>query len=276
MAKLIETLTHTFSNSELWLSWSGTALKIILIFIAARIIISVLGRTFKHIAEEKDRMRFNPRRTTTIVRLMGNIVKYVINFVMILMILGELGVPIGPILAGAGVLGLAIGFGAQSLVKDIITGFFIIIEDQFAIDDVVQIGSYKGTVEEIGLRVTRIKGWTGEVYIIPNGSIANVTNFTLNNSIAIIDLSFAYETDVDRVMEIIKESVKKASRNSGTIMKTPEVLGMQTIGAGAVVIRVACECKPNSQSDAVRLLNGELKKDLDVHGMKILTSSSQV
>ena len=100
-------------------------MKIILIIVVARIVIRLMNKTIKHIALEKDKMRFSPRRTTTIIRLMGNIVSYAINFLMIVMVLNEFDVPLGPILAGAGVVGLAIGFGAQSLVKDIITGFFI-------------------------------------------------------------------------------------------------------------------------------------------------------
>ena len=136
-------------------------------------------------------LKFNPRRTTTIMRLMGNIVNYAISFIMIMMILAVFHVPFGPMLAGAGVVGLAIGFGAQSLVKDIITGFFIIFEDQFAVGDVIQTGRFKGTVEEIGLRVTRVKSWTGEIHIIPNGSILEVTNYSINNSIAVIDISVA-------------------------------------------------------------------------------------
>ena len=95
-------------------------------------------------------------------------------------------------------LGLAIGFGAQSLVKDIISGFFIILEDHFAVGDVIQTGSYKGTVEVIGLRSTRILSWTGEVHIIPNGSITQVTNFSIHNTLAVVDISIAYEEDLER------------------------------------------------------------------------------
>ena len=108
-----------------------------------------------------------------------------------MLILGQVGLNLGPLLAGAGVLGLAIGFGAQSLVKDVITGFFIIFEDQFGVGDVIQIDQFKGTVEEIGIRVTRIKSWTGEVHIIPNGNIKQVTNFSTYNSIAVVDVSIA-------------------------------------------------------------------------------------
>ncbi len=104
-------------------------------------------------------------------------------------------------------LGLAIGFGAQSLVKDIITGFFIVLEDQFAVGDVIQTGQFKGTVDMIGLRTTRIQSWTGEVHIIPNGMINEVTNFSVNNSIAVVDISIAFEEEVDRALDVIRHTM---------------------------------------------------------------------
>lgn len=258
-----------FADSAQWTEWSIAALKIVIIFIVSRMAIRILNKAVKHIADDKDRLRFNPRRTATIVRLMGNIVKYAINFVMLLMILGELGVPIGPMLAGAGVVGLAVGFGAQSLVKDVITGFFIIFEDQFAVGDVIQTGSFKGTVEEIGLRVTRIRSWTGEVHIIPNGSIAEVTNYSIHNSLAVIDISVAYEMDIDKATQVIQETVSRVHEETEDIVKLPVVLGVQALAASEVVIRVTCECKPNTQAGVARLLNAEIKKSLDANGIEI-------
>ncbi|GJM68402.1 hypothetical protein HMSSN036_06180 [Paenibacillus macerans] len=102
----------------------------------------------------------NPRRLVTVGELMKNITSITANFILLMLVLGEIGFELGPLLAGAGVLGLAIGFGAQALVKDVISGFFIILEDQFAVGDVIQTGSYKGTVEMIGLRSTRLVSWT--------------------------------------------------------------------------------------------------------------------
>lgn len=258
-----------FSDSDRWFDWSMTVLQIVLIFVIAKIITHTINKTIKLLAKGKDRIRFNPRRTATLIRLTGNIVKYVVNFMMILMILGTLGVPYGPILAGAGVFGLAIGFGAQSLVKDVITGFFIIFEDQFAVGDIVQTGQFKGTVEEIGLRVTRIKSWTGEVHIIPNGSITEVTNFSLHNSVAVVDVSIAYEMDIDKATEVIRETVERVSKESENVVKPPDVLGVQTLAASEVIIRIVCECKPNTHAAIARRMNAEIKKSLDTHGIEI-------
>jgi small-conductance mechanosensitive channel len=256
-------------DADRWIEYSQIALKVILILVIAKIASKLLNKTIRKIAEEKDRLKFNPRRTTTIMRLMGNIVNYAISFIMVMMILAVFHVPFGPMLAGAGVVGLAIGFGAQSLVKDIITGFFIIFEDQFAVGDVIQTGSFKGTVDEIGLRVTRIKSWTGEVHIIPNGSILEVTNFSINNSVAVVDISVAYEMDIERATEIIKETVNEINLHSENILKEPEVLGIQSLTATEVIIRVICECKPNQQGVVARQINAEIKKSFHMNGIEI-------
>ncbi|MEX2416676.1 MAG: mechanosensitive ion channel family protein [Paenibacillaceae bacterium] len=257
------------SDPDRWIDYSNIALKIVLIITIAKIASKLLNKTIRRIAEEKDRLKFNPRRTTTIMRLMGNIANYAISFIMVMMILAVFKVPFGPMLAGAGVVGLAIGFGAQSLVKDIITGFFIIFEDQFAVGDVIQTGSFKGTVEEIGLRVTRIKNWTGEIHIIPNGSIVEVTNFSVNNSIAVVDISVAYEMNIEKAIAIIQETVNEISLHNENILKEPEVLGVQSLAASEVIIRVICECKANQQYSVARQMNAEIKKSFDANGIEI-------
>jgi small-conductance mechanosensitive channel len=258
-----------FTDADRWIDYSIIGLKIILIITLAKIATKLLNKAIRRIAVEKDRLKFNPRRTATIMGLMGNIVNYAISFIMVLMILAVFHVPFAPMLAGAGVVGLAIGFGAQSLVKDIITGFFIIFEDQFAVGDVIQTGSFKGTVDEIGLRVTRIKSWTGEIHIIPNGSIVEVTNFSINNSIAVVDISVAYEMNIEKAMEIIKDTVYEISLHDENILKEPEVLGIQSIAAAGVIIRVTCECKPNQQYSVARQMNAEIKKSFDANGIEI-------
>jgi small conductance mechanosensitive channel len=163
---------------------------------------------------------------------------------------------------------LAVGFGAQSLVKDVITGFFIIFEDQFAVGDIVQVGSFKGTVEEIGLRVTKIRSWTGEVHIIPNGSITQVTNFSIHNSLAVVDVSISYEEDIDKAMKVLKETIKSHYETNENMVAEPEVLGIQQLGASEVVMRITAECKPNTHVAVARELNAEIKKAFDANGMR--------
>ncbi|MDQ1911174.1 mechanosensitive ion channel family protein [Paenibacillus sp. GD4] len=265
-----EKLLGYITDPNVWTNLFLVLVKIILIFIIGRVIVKVSLKALEHMMVERERspLKFDSRRTKTIGKLMGNIVTYVVNFIMILMILAQFGVSLAPVLAGAGVLGLAIGFGAQSLVKDVITGFFIIFEDQFAVGDVIQIGQLKGTVEEIGLRVTRVKSWTGEVHIIPNGTIQQVTNFSVHNSLAIVDVQVAYEADLDKAVRVLEEAVKANYESNVNMVKAPDVLGVQMLGATDVTLRVTVECKPNMHAVVARELNGVIKRAFEANGIE--------
>lgn len=265
-----EQLVSYLTNPAVWTQFLFIAVKIIFIFIIGRIVIKIANKALTHMLVERDKhpLKFDKRRTKTIGKLLGNIITYVVNFIMILMILNQFNIRLEPVLAGAGVLGLAIGFGAQSLVKDVITGFFIIFEDQFAVGDVVQIGTFKGTVEEIGLRVTRVKSWTGELHIIPNGTIAQVTNFSVNNSVAIVDVTITYEEEIDRALKVLRETVSKNYEHNANMVKEPQVLGVQTMGPSEVTLRVTVECKANTQASVSRELYAEIKRAFDLESIK--------
>lgn len=270
--KLYNETVEAVSNPAFWLGIFWVIVKIVAFIVAGRIVITLVGRSIHHMMIDRKKqgpVRIDPRRSQTIGRLVNNVVSYTVNFIVLLLILAELGVDLAPLLAGAGVLGLAIGFGAQSLVKDVITGFFIIFEDQFAVGDVIQTGNFQGTVEEIGLRVTRIKSWTGEVHIIPNGSITEVTNFSTSNSVGVVDVSIAYEADIDKAIEVIKETAMRVYEGNDNMVKEPDVLGVQSLGVSNIVIRVTVECKPNAQYGVTRALNAEIKKALDAEGIEI-------
>lgn len=269
LAKWDEFRDYIF-NPELWNGILMTVIKIIVFWFAGRIVVKLLNKAFEHMSRDRERVpiKFDPRRTRTISRLFSNVVSYTVNFILILLVLGELGFNLGPLLAGAGVIGLAIGFGAQSLVKDVITGFFIIFEDQFAVGDVIQVGTLKGTVEQIGLRVTRIRSGTGEEHIIPNGAIGQVTNYSVHNSLAIVDVPIPYGEDAERAMRIIKDTVGPLSETVPEMVTVPQVLGVQTIGPAEIVLRVTATCMPNTDAAVVRILNTEIKKALDAHGFR--------
>ncbi|MEI7028008.1 mechanosensitive ion channel family protein [Paenibacillus sp. y28] len=262
-----------FTDPLLWTTLLLIVVKIAAILIVSRLFIKVAHKTANHFMSVKDRgpIKLDTRRTHTIGKLFNNVISYIVNFIAVLLILKLLGFDLAPFLAGAGVLGLAIGFGAQSLVKDVITGFFIIFEDQFAVGDIIQTGTFKGTVEEIGLRVTRIRSWTGEVHIIPNGSITQVTNFSVNNSLAVVDVSISSVTDIDRALTVIKETVSAQYEAEENMMKEPDVLGVQSLNGLEIVIRVTAECMPNTHFAVGRKLNAEIKKALDEHGIAMPT-----
>ncbi|RXZ83895.1 mechanosensitive ion channel family protein [Paenibacillaceae bacterium] len=249
----------------MWMDYGWRIVRILIILVISRIVIIAVNKAIIIAMDNRESKRLNiqARRMLTVGKLLRNVATYVIHFVSVLLILSEFNIELGPLLAGAGVVGLAIGFGAQSLVKDIITGFFIIVEDQFAVGDVIETGSFKGTVEVIGLRTTRLKSWTGEVRIIPNGAINEVTNFSFNNSVAVIDLSIPYTADINLATEIIKQTT--AAIEDENLAKEPVVLGVQTIAAAKVTLRIIAECKPNTQEAVVMRLNAEIKKALDAH-----------
>lgn len=253
------------TDPVVWSGWLQTIIQIVLALVIGRVITKLAQKTMERLMVVRDRapLRLDHRRTKTIGKLLNNIVTYTINFIVILIILGQFGINLAPVLAGAGVLGLAIGFGAQSLVKDIITGFFIIFEDQFGVGDVIQTGAFKGTVEEIGMRVTRVRTATGEVHILPNGSIQQVTNFSIYNSLAIIDVPVANGDNLEAIIHMITKAASDAYDSIPNLTKPPEVLGLQTLGAAESAIRVTAECKPNTQGSVEREMKRIIKEHLD-------------
>lgn len=258
--KFLDDIWTWLQDVEMWQNAAFMIVRIILIVLVSRIVLFIVNRIIDRVTAERDsaRLKLRSRRVQTVGRLLKNTAGYTINFIVILLVLGEFHINLAPLLAGAGVLGLAIGFGAQSLVKDIITGFFIILEDHFSVGDVIKTGNYKGTVEMIGMRATRIKSWTGEVFILPNGTINDVTNYSLNNSLAVIDIPIAAADDVETVTEVLKGVVDKFEDIN--LVGTPELLGVQSIGSADVVYRIIAECRPNMQASITRALNAAIKK----------------
>ncbi|MCM3702577.1 mechanosensitive ion channel family protein [Paenibacillus macerans] len=254
-----------FSDMDMWQGVLISALKILLIFILTRLFVKVIYRLIDRSLErrEKNRLQMNPRRLVTVGELMKNITSITANFILLMLVLGEIGFELGPLLAGAGVLGLAIGFGAQALVKDVISGFFIILEDQFAVGDVIQTGTYKGTVEMIGLRSTRLVSWTGEVHIIPNGSIINVTNYSIGNALAVVDLSFSQTRRLEESIELLKAAMEKLKGSHPGVSQAPNVLGIQSMSSSEYVIRIAAECSPSKRTEVERLIQTFAKEALE-------------
>lgn len=265
----MEDMLKALSDETMWGAFGMAVLRMIIILVASRIALWIIHKTIDRIVLERagKYSAVQARRMTTVGKLLHNVTTYIVYFIAFMLVLSEIGIDLGPLLAGAGVVGLAIGFGAQSLVKDVITGFFIILEDQFAVGDVIQTGQFKGTVEVIGLRTTKILSWTGEVHIVPNGMINEVTNFSINNSLAVVDVSVAYESDVEQAMQIITETMKELKHDD--LVKEPEVLGVQLMSASGVTIRVIAECRPNTHPVIARKINKEMKEAFDRHGIEI-------
>jgi len=259
------------TDADMWVNIGMVLLKIAAIILISRIVLSVVqaavNRIFQH--RKGSKIQMDQRRVDTMRVLVNNIVRYTLYFLAILMILQLLGIDLKPVLVSAGVLGLAVGFGAQSLVRDIITGFFIIFEDQFAVGDVVTINNMTGTVQEIGLRITRVRSWTGEVHIFPNGVITQVTNFSLQNTLAVVDVSVAYEENLNQVEQVLKEVLQFAQTELTDIVGEPQILGVQSLGPSEVVLRVTAECKPNTHHGVNRNLRAMIRTEFTKRGIQI-------
>ena len=212
------------------------------------------------------------QRAETIGALLGSIAAFAIWSVAALMVLGELGVELGPLLAGAGIVGVAVGFGAQNLVRDFLSGIFMLMEDQYGVGDVIDAGPASGTVEAISLRTTRLRDIEGNVWHIPNGFIERVSNKSQEWSRALLDIPVAYGTDTDRAAAVIQEVADAMWRDqvwSDDILEEPEVWGVEAFGADALVIRLVVKTKPSSQWKVGRELRARIKRAFDAEGIEI-------
>ncbi|MGO1923857.1 MAG: mechanosensitive ion channel family protein, partial [Jeotgalicoccus sp.] len=193
-------------------------------------------------------------------------------FFVVVAILEAFSIPVATLLAGAGVVGLALGFGAQSLVKDMITGFFIILENQFDKGDFVRVNTSGTTVAEgevlsLGLRSSRIQGYEGELYMIPNGTINEVINFSRYNSIAYLDMNFSIQENLDKVEETINKYFENHWREEEVLTEQPAILGVQDIQQGEATIRVMLTTQPMEHFGATRRTRKRLKQYLESQGV---------
>lgn len=229
----------------------------------------ILARKLSALHERSERAR---QRAKTLGVLFKSVASAGIGAVMLMMLLGEFDINLGPLIAGAGILGVAIGFGAQSLVRDLLSGIFMLIEDQYGVGDVINAGEATGTVESIGLRTTRLRDVSGTLWHIPNGEIRRVGNMSQVWARAILDIDVAYDTDLDLAMETIKEvadGLWQEQRQEATIIEEPVVAGVQNFGADAVTIRLSVKTEPSEQWGTGRLLRKRIKEAFDRESIEI-------
>jgi small-conductance mechanosensitive channel len=270
-----------------WLnSFAPTAIRIVVIIVGALVIRSLLNRSinrlvdkavayqaagkFESSREEIDATR-KAQRAQTLGALFKNIITVVVLGLMALMVLGELGINLGPLIAAAGVAGLAIGFGAQALVQDIVSGVFILLEDQYGVGDVVDVGDATGTVEEVQLRITKLRSLDGTLWFVRNGEIMRVGNMSQDYSRVVLDVGIGYGSDIDQAKDILHRVAQEFAEHPDTqdVLETPEVLGVQSLGADSVVLRVMLTTKPGEQWAASRALQERIKKAFDAEGIEI-------
>jgi small conductance mechanosensitive channel len=266
-----DTALHT--SGALLLTWLATSgVRIAIIIVVAHVALDLLRALVHKIqlpAELVGQARAETR-AKTIRSLLDGTLRVLVWLIVFFVVLGELGVNIAPLLAGAGIAGLAIGFGAQSLVKDVITGFFILAEDQYGVGDVVRIGDLAGLVEKITLRTTILRDLEGRVHVIPNGEVNKVTVFTKEWSRALIDVEVAYKENLDFVIQTIREVGERiANEHSDLVTAGPDILGVESLGSHGVTVRLLFQTKPITQWTVMRAFRKAIKDEFDRRGIEI-------
>ncbi|MDD2202106.1 MAG: mechanosensitive ion channel family protein [Firmicutes bacterium] len=250
----------------------STLIKIAVIVVIAAIVIRiafrVIDRLFRSREDEHLALLKDTRRLVTLRSVSKSITRYVVYFIGAIMILSELGVDTASLIAGAGIVGLAVGFGAQNLVKDVITGFFVLFEDQYAVGDYVSVAGVSGVVESIGIRVTRIRDFGGQLHIIPNGSIGMVTNFQGHNMRVVFDVPVPYSVDVEDAVRVLEKAFEDQKESVPGIVEGPDVLGVQDMNERGVFLRVWAMAEPMQQWSVERQLKMIARKSLDEAGVE--------
>lgn len=211
------------------------------------------------------------KKQKTIYSLTINIVKYFIIIVAFLMILDVFGVDTKTLVASLGVLGLVVGLALQDILKDFISGLFIIFENQYCLGDTIAVGDFKGEVISLGLKTTRIRGYTGEVKILSNRNISEVINYSQMSSLAIVDIGVSYDEDYDYVERVMKDLLLKLNKEKSipNLLGNIELLGINKLDDSSVIIRVVVETKSGENFSVERLLRKEIKKCFDKENIKI-------
>jgi len=261
-----------FSPENLILWW-GKFITIIIIFVVAKIALSVINKLIeKSLTPLKKSKNYKKRisRANTLIPLLQSVSKYVIFFIAGVMMLKELGVDTTGIIASAGVVGLAIGFGAQSLVKDVLSGAFLLFEGAISVGDSVNVGEHSGTVEVIGLRNIHLRKFSGELRVIPYGEVSSFGNFNRGYMRAIVKVGVAYEQDVEKGMKTLEEIANKwAEENKDIVLEPPVIQGILSLGSSEVTLRVAIKVKPLTHWGAERELKKRIKDTFDKEGIEI-------
>lgn len=212
------------------------------------------------------------QRTETIGSVLRSVTSVLVFTIAFAMVLSELGFDLGPVVASAGILGVALGFGAQNLVKDYLNGMFMILEDQYGVGDAVDVGEASGIVEAVGLRTTRLRNVDGTVWHVRNGEILRVGNMSQGWSRALLDISVAYDTDTDRAAQIIKAVADEVWRDdefSSVVMEEPQVWGVENLGIDGIAIRLVVKTAPLEQWSVARELRRRIKSAFDAEGIEI-------
>ena len=262
-----------------WLLDSGPRILVILaVAILLLWIARLLVRRMQRRLEGVDSVtqEYDLRRTYTLTHALSYVLRVVVWTVTLLLLLGEFGISLGPLIAGAGIIGVALGFGAQSLVRDFLSGFFILLENQFGVGDMIDIsapgGPVSGKVEDLSLRTTSLRAFDGTLFVVPNGNIQFLGNKSKGWSRAIVDVVVAYGEDLDQVRGILDELFEELRQDkelATLLFSGPTVLGPEQVGDSRVTMRVVAETRPGKQPDLERELRKRILRRFSERGVKV-------
>ncbi|HMQ22625.1 MAG TPA: mechanosensitive ion channel family protein, partial [Planctomycetota bacterium] len=250
--------------------WGPRIIRIIGIVFASRVLVEVLNLAVDEVLVKRSKLPPEQRqRRATIVPLIESSLKYIVYVNAAFLVLGQLGIDPTPFLAGAGIVGLAIGLGAQGLVNDMVSGFFILFEDYYLVGDYIAALAAEGTVERIDLRTTRIRDTSGRLHILRNGQIESVVNYSKVYTFAVVDVGAAYETDLDRAYAALERCGERLGLGDGNVLEATRVMGLQAFGESELTLRTVTRVKPGSHLQVERALRKIIKEVFDEEGIEI-------
>lgn len=269
-------LTKSLNPADLLQAALRVMAVLVIWWLLTRAVRAVLKRLGTRLIEQAESSEESPletrKRVDTLIKLLGQIVRIVLFVTLALVMLMQLGVQVGPLLASAGIIGLAVGFGAQSLVKDIITGFFMVMENQLRVGDVVNLNGTGGLVEAMTLRTVVLRDVSGTVHIFPNGNVSTVSNLTRGWSAYVFEIGIAYKEDPDLAIATLKEITDELRADDyfgQKIIAQAEIFGVDQLGDSAVVIKGRIKTLPIMQWEVGREFLRRVKKTFDAKGIEI-------
>ena len=268
-----------FPDLRAWLPDHGLGIAIVLVIAMALLTIAKLAvrRMHKRLeGVDTATQELDLQRAATVTQALSYVIKVAVWTAVVLVVLGEFHIAIGPLLAGAGIAGVALGFGAQSLVKDFLSGFFILLENQYGVSDVVTLNVagqiVSGKVETLSLRTTEVRAFDGTLNVVPNGSVVVVGNRSRGWARAIVDVRVGLDADLERVRGVLEElfeELREDAELEGAFFSGPEVLGVERLGDADIVLRATAEVRPTRRADLERELRQRIKQRFDERGISI-------
>lgn len=289
----MQQLASPFSSWDSTVEWlMGPPLRIVLILLGAVVLRWIVHRAIRTVvdnaverADKHERSSIERvlhaatgsnqerrrQRALTLGSILRSLATFSIAAIALLTVMAELGLPLAPLLTSAGIGGIALGFGAQALVKDFLSGIFMIIEDQYGVGDVIDTGEATGTVEEVTLRVTRLRDASGVVWFIRNGEIVRIGNKSQGWALASIDIPVAYDEDPQRVSDLLEQVVEEVARDEAwadKLIETPTVAGVESVSGGTMTMRIFAKCRPGEQYGIPREIRERAKRTFDAAGVR--------